>query len=196
MPNVAIVYFSGTGHTHLMADAIANGAGQVSGTKVESLRIIGEQIVNGRWQDDTILEKLNQADAIIFGSPTYMGGVAAQFKAFIDAASEVWLRQGWKDKLAAGFTHSSSLSGDKQGTLLYMAINAAQHSMIWVNPGEMSSFLLGKDDGVNRLGSYMGVMGSSPLDMSGKPAEIDSGDKLTAEKFGMRMAEMVQKFKK
>ncbi|BAZ39212.1 NADPH-dependent FMN reductase [Calothrix sp. NIES-4101] len=196
MTSVAIVYFSGSGHTHLMAEAIANGASQISGTTVDLLRITGEQIVNGRWKDDAILEKLNQADAIIFGSPTYMGGVAAQFKAFVDAASSVWFQQGWKDKLAAGFTHSSSPSGDKQGTLLYMAINAAQHSMIWVNPGEMSSFLLGKDDGVNRLGSFMGVMGSSPLDMSGKPAEIDSGDKLTAEKLGTRIAEMVQRFKK
>ncbi len=196
MSNVAIVYFSGTGHTHLMADAIASGASQVLGTTVELLRITGEQIVNGRWQDDVILEKLNQADAIIFGSPTYMGGVAAQFKAFIDAASEVWLRQGWKDKLAAGFTHSSSLSGDKQGTLLYFAINASQHSMIWVNVGDMPSFYYGKTDGINRLGSFMGVMGQSAMDMSGKPAEIDSGDKLTSERLGIRMAEMVQKFKK
>ncbi|NJL60890.1 MAG: flavodoxin family protein [Methylacidiphilales bacterium] len=196
MPNIAIVYFSGTGHTHLMADAIASGANHVSGTTAELLRITGEQIVNGRWQDDAMLEKLNQADAIIFGSPTYMGGAAGQFKAFIDAASEVWLRQGWKDKLAAGFTHSSSLSGDKQGTLLYLAINASQHSMIWVNVGDMPSFYYGKDDGVNRLGSFMGVMGQSAMDMSGKNAEIDSGDKLTAERLGIRMAEMLQKFKK
>lgn len=196
MSTVAIVYFSGSGHTHLMAEAIAEGANTVPGTTVELLRITGEQIINGRWKDDGIIEKLNQASAIIFGSPTYMGGVAAQFKAFVDAASEIWFQQGWKDKLAAGFTHSSSPSGDKQGTLLYLAINAAQHSMIWINPGEMSSFLYGKDDGVNRLGSYMGVMGSSVLDMSGKPASIDSGDRLTAQKLGIRMAQMVQRFQK
>jgi NAD(P)H dehydrogenase (quinone) len=196
MATVGIIYFSGSGHTHLMAEAIAEGANQVSGAKAELLRITGEQIVNGRWKDDGVIEKLNQADAIVFGSPTYMGGVAAQFKAFVDAASQIWFQQGWKDKLAAGFTHSSSPSGDKQGTLLYMAINAAQHSMIWINPGEMSSFLYGKDDGVNRLGSYMGVMGSSPLDMTGKPPELDSGDKLTAHKLGERMAQMVQRFNK
>lgn len=196
MGTVAIIYFSGSGHTHLMAEAVADGASQVDGTSVELLRITGEQIQEGRWKDDAMIAKLNGADAIIFGSPTYMGGVAAQFKAFVDAASSIWFQQGWRDKLAAGFTHSSSPSGDKQSTLLYMAVNAAQHSMTWINPGELSSFLLGKDDGINRLGSYMGVMGQSALDMSGKPAELDSGDKLTAHKLGARVANMVQRFKK
>ena len=193
---VAIVYFSGSGHTHLMAEAVASGGSQVSGTTIEMLRITGEQIVNGRWQDPTIMEKLDLADAIVFGSPTYMGGVAAQFKAFIDGASEVWFVQKWKDKIAGGFTHSSSLSGDKQGTLLYLAINAAQHSMIWVSPGEMPSHYLGKSDGVNRLGSFLGVMGQSQMDMSGKEAVLDSGDRLTAEKFGQRIAQTTVRWKK
>jgi NAD(P)H dehydrogenase (quinone) len=196
MPNVAIVYFSGSGHTHLMAQAIATGAGQISQTTAELLRITGEQIVNGRWKDDTMMQKLEQADAIIFGSPTYMGGVAAQFKAFVDAASEVWFAQKWKDKIASGFTHSGSLSGDKQGTLLYLAINAAQHSMVWVPPGEMSSFYFGKTDGVNRLGSYLGVMGQSQLDMSGKEATIEEGDRLTSEKLGQRIAETTTRWLK
>ena len=196
MTNVAVIYFSGSGHTHLMAEAVAEGASQVAGTNVEMLRITGEQIVEGRWKDGAIIEKLNQADAIVFGSPTYMGGVAAQFKAFIDAASEIWFQQGWKDKLAGGFTHSSGLSGDKQGTLLYLAINAGQHSMIWVSPGELTSSLLGKDDNVNRLGSYLGVMGQSNLDMSGKPPELDPGDRLTSVLFGKRIAEATQRWGK
>ena len=168
MTKIAIVYFSGTGHTHLMAEAIATGANQVAGTSAELIPILGEQIVNGRWKNDEILAKLQAADAIVFGSPTYMGGVAAQFKAFIDAASTVWFAQGWKDKIAGGFTHSSSPSGDKQGTLLYLSINAAQHSTIWVGTGMMSG-----SDGTNRLGSYLGVMGQSSMDMSGAPATLD-----------------------
>jgi NAD(P)H dehydrogenase (quinone) len=190
MGNIAIIYFSGSGHAHLMAEAIADGANQVAGTHVDLLRITGEQIVNGRWKDDTFMAKLNAADGIIFGSPTYMGGVAAQFKAFVDAASGVWFQQTWKDKLAAGFTHSGSLSGDKQGTLLYLAINAAQHNMIWITHGEMAN----PENGINRLGSYLGVMGQSNLDMSGKPPEIDSGDALTSQRLGMRMAKMVNQF--
>lgn len=196
MPIVAIVYFSATNHTHLMAQAIAEGASKVEGTAVELVQIMGEQIVNGRWQDDAIMEKLNLPDAIVFGSPTYMGGVAAQLKAFIDATSEVWFRQGWKDKIAAGFTHSSGLSGDKQGTLLYLATSAAQHGMIWVSVGDLESCLFGKDDGLNRLGGYLGVMGQTQLDVNRKEAVLDAGDRLTAESFGQRIAAVTKRWVK
>ncbi|MBW4658148.1 MAG: flavodoxin family protein [Drouetiella hepatica Uher 2000/2452] len=194
MSSVVVVYFSGAGHTHLMAEAIAKGANQVAGTEAKLLRITGDQITEGRWKQPEFLETLNQADAIVFGSPTYMGGVAGQFKAFIDAASEIWFAQGWKNKIAGGFTHSGSLSGDKQGTLLYLATNAAQHGMIWVGFADLPSAYFGKTDGVNRLGSFLGVMGQSNLDMSGSPAEIDSGDRLSSEIYGQRIAEAVQRW--
>lgn len=93
MKNIAIIYFSGTGHTHLMAEAIATGVQIIPDTKVQLLRITGDQIVNGRWKDEAMVANLTSADAIIFGSPTYMGGVAAQFKAFVDGASGVWVQQ-------------------------------------------------------------------------------------------------------
>lgn len=189
MATIAIVYFSGSGHTHLMAEAVAKGASD-AGAEVKLLRITGEQITNGRWQDDAIMATLNQADAIVFGSPTYMGGVAAQFKAFIDAGSYAWFTQQWKDKLAGGFTHSSSPSGDKQGTLLYLAINAAQHGMVWVGASEMN------DGTINRLGSFLGVMGQSPIDLSGAPAVVDPADLLTAEKYGQRIATATQRWNK
>ncbi|MEM9120400.1 MAG: flavodoxin family protein [Cyanobacteria bacterium P01_F01_bin.56] len=193
MPMIAIVYFSGNEHTHLMAEAIAEGI-QKAGQTVNLLRITGTQIQAGRWSDADMMDTLSAADAIVFGSPTYMGGVAAQFKAFIDAASEAWFVQQWKDKLAAGFTHSSSLSGDKQGTLIYMAVNAAQHSMIWVNAGDMPSHYLGKTDGVNRLGSFMGVMGQSPMASDDQAVTIDDGDRLTCISFGERIANAAQQW--
>ncbi len=190
MTKVSIVYFSGAGHTHLMAEAVAAGVSQVEGATPELIRITGESIVEGRWKDHGVLEKLNQSDAIVFGSPTYMGGVAAQFKAFVDAASSIWFVQGWKDKIAGGFTHSGSLSGDKQGTLLYLSINAAQHSMIWVGVAD-------PNDGVlNRIGSYLGVMGQTTPDMSGASATIDPGDQKTAENYGERIAIVAQRWKK
>lgn len=190
MSTVAIVYFSGSGHTQLMAEAIAAGV-RSRDVEVDLLQITGEQIVEGRWQDAEIIEKLYQADAIVFGSPTYMGGVAAQFKAFLDAGSSVWFAQQWKDKIAGGFTHSSSPSGDKQGTLLYLSINAAQHGMVWVGAGDLPSQYFGNRDGVNRLGSFLGVMGQSPMNMGGGKATLEEGDRLTAEKYGQRLAEAV-----
>jgi NAD(P)H dehydrogenase (quinone) len=190
MTNIAIIYFSGTGHTHLMAEAIAAGAQKSPDTKVQLLRITGEQIVNGRWKDEAMVASLNGADAIVFGTPTYMGGVAAQFKAFVDGVSSAWAQQLWKDKIAGGFTHSGGLSGDKQGTLIYLAINASQHSMIWVGAGEMT-----QPNGVNRLGSYMGVMGQAVPDFTGtKTVELDTGDRLSCELYGQRLAAATQRW--
>ncbi|MEM6867495.1 MAG: flavodoxin family protein [Cyanobacteria bacterium P01_C01_bin.121] len=189
MSTISVVYFSGSGHTQLMAESVAKGAEQVDGTTVHLLRITGEQIIQGRWKDDSIIEQLNQSDAIVYGSPTYLGGVAAQFKAFIDAASSIWFQQGWKDKIAGGFTHSGSPSGDKQGTLLYLVTNAMQHSMIWVGTGEMAM----QENGVNRLGSFLGPMGNTPPDFSGGPPQVDPGDLLTAERYGVRIVEMTPK---
>jgi NAD(P)H dehydrogenase (quinone) len=188
MTKIAIVYFSGSGHTHLMAEAIGQGASSVAGKQVELHRILGSQIVEGRWKDEEIVHALGAADAIIFGSPTYMGGVAAQLKAFLDGVSNIWYTQGWKDKVAGGFTHSGSPSGDKQGTLLYLSIYAAQHSMLWVGNAEA------KTDTVNRLGSYLGVMGQSAPDYSGAAVSIDEGDRATSELYGRRLAQATQRW--
>ncbi|NEP16853.1 MAG: flavodoxin family protein [Leptolyngbya sp. SIO4C1] len=196
MPTVAVVYFSGQGHTKAMAEAVVEGAAAVSATAAHSLRITGDQIVDGRWQDEEMMAQITAADAIVFGTPTYMGGVAGQYKCFIDAASEVWFQFGWKNKIAGGFTHSSSPSGDKQSTLLYLAVNAYQHSMIWVGPAEMPSQYVGKDDAVNRLGAFMGVMGQSDLDMSGGDIEVHAGDLKTARLYGQRIAEATQRWLK
>ena len=190
MKTISVVYFSNMGHTQLMAKSIAKGVEQADGTTAHLLQITGEQITQGRWKDEAIIEQLNQSDAIVFGSPTYMGGVSAQFKAFIDAASAIWFQQGWKDKIAGGFTHSGSPSGDKQGTLLYLVTNAMQHGMIWVGTGEMGM----QENGVNRLGSWLGPIGSTPPDFSGSPAQVVPGDLLTAELYGTRIAEAAQKW--
>ncbi|MDB9312843.1 flavodoxin family protein [Spirulina sp. CS-785/01] len=190
MVQIAIVYFSGSGHTHLMAEAVADGVRKVADTNVKLLRITGEQVNQGRWNDSDTLNQLENADAIVFGSPTYMGGIASQFKAFIDAASAAWFARKWKDKIAAGFTHSGSPSGDKQGTLLYLATNAAQHGMIWVGLGEMPN----PDTGINRLGGFLGAMGNLTPNANQKEVMIEQSDRLTAESLGQRVAEATKRW--
>ncbi|MBC7697357.1 MAG: flavodoxin family protein, partial [Bacteroidia bacterium] len=92
MTKIAVVYHSGYGHTGVQAEAVARGAKKVEGAEVTLLN--SEEAQN--W------ELLADADAIIFGSPTYMGSASAQFKAFMDASSKVWYTRDWKDKIAAG----------------------------------------------------------------------------------------------
>lgn len=195
MGSVAIIYFSGTGNTHLMAEAIAAGVHRHADTHADLLRIEGIQIKDGRWFDEKFMESLQMADAILFGSPTYMGGAAAQFKAFADFTSETWFAEAWKDKLAGGFTHGAALSGDKLNTLVYFSILAAQHGMVWVNPGKIDGTARGTTDETNRLGSYLGVMGQTYLDFERKEPELHPGDRLSCEHFGQRLAKWVHRIK-
>jgi NAD(P)H dehydrogenase (quinone) len=190
---VAVVYFSGSGHNEEMARAVAKGAGSVAGVKVETLRIVGEEIDKGRWKNDETLAKLTAADAIIFGAPTYMAGPAAQFKAFADATGMIWYQRGWKGKLAGGFSHSNSPAGDKANTLNYFQGLAAQHGMNWVNNPELPYMYVGGTNGMNRYGFYAGAAGGT-VHSPGQPVVVDPGDLLTAETYGKHVAESALKW--
>ena len=128
MSKIVIVYHSGYGHTAAVAKAVARGAAGVADTTAQ---LVSVDDIAKHWAD------LDEADAIIFGSPTYMGGVSAPFKSFMDASAKVWFVQGWKDKLAAGFTHSGSQNGDKFNTVTQLFTFAMQHGMIWAGLGLM-----------------------------------------------------------
>ncbi len=185
MAHVAIVYHSGYGHTKKQADAVQAGA-LAGGATVDLLK--ADDLTDSESGPWDILEK---ADAIIFGSPTYMGSVSGVFESFADATSNVWFDGKWKDKLAAGFSCSSSFNGDKSGTLMRMVTLACQHSMIWVSlglpPGKPEH--PGDDaENLNRLGFYMGAAAQA----GDVPPEEEpmASDLATAEHLGRRVAEI------
>jgi NAD(P)H dehydrogenase (quinone) len=177
MSNIVIVYHSGYGHTKKVAEAVAEGSG---GTL---LAIDAEgNLPEGGW------EQLAAAKAIVFGSPTYMGSVSWQFKKFADATSKPWYTQQWKNKLAAGFTNSATMNGDKLSTLHYFFTLSQQHSMLWVGSGLMpSNSKAATRNDINYVGSFSGLMTVSPSDASAD--EVPSGDIETAKKFGQRIVE-------
>ncbi|MCS7079397.1 MAG: flavodoxin family protein [Chloracidobacterium sp.] len=181
MTTVAIVYHSGYGHTAAQAEAVLRGVQSVPEVTAHLIRV--EDIEN-HWTT------LDAADAIVFGSPTYMGSVSGPFKSFMDASSRRWLQQAWRDKIAAGFTNSGSLSGDKLNTLVQLAIFAAQHGMIWVGQAELPSGRA--DDAINRIGSMLGAAAQSDHGSS----QPSAGDLATAEKFGARIAHAAQRWKR
>ena len=192
MKNIAIIYFTGSGSTGKLAEAVHAGAASNSGVQAELIAIDGQDIKDGRYSNAAVIEKLNKADTIVFGSPTYMGGPAAQFKAFADATAGIWFGQGWKRKLAGGFTISGSPSGDKLNTLQYFVTLASQHGMVWAsNPG-IPSFYSGATDGYNRLGSTTGVMAQNTTPQ-GQPPVLDAGDQLTGETYGKHLAALTLK---
>ncbi len=178
MAKVAVVFHSGYGHTLRMAQAVADGAD----AQLVAIDADGN-LPAGGW------DTLAGADAIIFGSPTYMANVSWQFKKFADASSKPWYVQAWKDKLAAGFTNSAGLNGDKLSTLNTLFALAMQHGMIWVSQGLMpsnSKATTRKD--INNLVSYSGAMAQSPSD--GGADDMSTGDLETARLFGRRVADV------
>jgi multimeric flavodoxin WrbA len=182
MKKIVIVYHSGYGHTKKVAEAVAEGSGG-------SLLAIDTEgnLPEGGW------EALGAADAIVFGSPTYMGSVSWQFKKFADASSKPWFGQAWKNKLAAGFTNSATMNGDKHSTLHYLMTLAMQHSMFWVGTGMMpSNAKAATRDDINFVGSSGGLMTATPSDAS--TDEMVAGDIATAKKFGERIAEAAARF--
>ncbi|MCV6574928.1 MAG: flavodoxin family protein [Cohaesibacter sp.] len=184
-PIIAIVYHSGYGHTEAVAQSVLKGAME-AGAQAHLIKADDEA---KDW------ELLAKADAIIFGSPTYMGSVSAQFKTFMDESSKVWANQGWKDKIAAGFTVSAAYSGDKLNTLLQMAVFAAQHGMIWVGLGEMpgNNSSSGSPEDVNRVGSYLGMMAQANADQ-GADIAPPSADHKTAQILGGRIANAAKRW--
>lgn len=184
MAKIAIVYFSGYGHTEKLAQAVEAGAAPANGASVETFRIDA----NGDLPDGAI-ERLADFDAIVYGSPTYMGGPAWQFKKFADATSKPWFVQAWKDKVAAGFTNSASVNGDKASTISYFMTLAMQHGQIWIGTGLPPSNK--KEHGpqhVNWTAGQSGLLAISPSDASPEEAPR-AGDLETARLFGRRVAD-------
>ncbi len=180
---ISIAYHSGYGHTKVLAEAVREGLESVDGTTAH--------VIDVTSMTDTAWELLNNSDAIIFGSPTYMGAVSGPFKIFMDQTSRIWLNREWQNKLAAGFTVSSSQAGDKFATLSQISTLAAQHGMLWVSlgllPGNNSS--TASIDDINRIGGSIGAMAQANADQGGDIAPPQS-DRETAKLLGQRVARL------
>ncbi len=181
---IAVVYHSITGTTDKLAQAVLDGAAGVQRTRTLSVLIDGNDIHQGRYQNSEAMNALDAADAIVFGSPTFMGCVSAQFKAFADATSDFWDQQRWADKLAAGFTVGVNPGGDLLNTIQYLSIFANQHGMFWVSinlPG-------GHDfQGRNPMGAQSGLVSHAPN------GAVSSADIATASYLGSRVASLANR---
>jgi multimeric flavodoxin WrbA len=185
MSSVAIVYHSGFGHTKVLAEAVAKGAGSVADTQVSLIPVTEAE---ARQAD------LDAADAIIFGSPTYMGGVSADFAKFKDWTAKRWMEGAWRNKLSAGFTASASWNGDKHNTLYQLLTLALQHGMIWVGLGLPPGFnhSKGSIEDLNRLGASVGAMAQANADQGSEG--IAASDFRTMEALGKRVAEAARRW--
>ena len=172
--SIVIVYHSPYGHTAKVANCIAQGIIKVGGIVHEM------DIEHVDW------DLLDQADAIIFGCPTYMGNLTSGLKLFMEQSSKRWLARSWQGKLAAGFTNGGGLSGDKLAVLQQINLFAMQHGMLWAGLPFMPTGRSQQD--INRMSSFLGLMTQS--DNASVEVTPPEGDLETARKFGKYLVEL------
>jgi NAD(P)H dehydrogenase (quinone) len=132
MSNIAVVYYSATGHVYNLADALAQGA-RDAGADVRLRRVpevAGEEVIRQQdaWHEHYVttmdsveeasLDDLEWADGLALGTPTRYGLPAAQLKQFIDQTGPLWRRGRLANKVATSFTSSENLHGGQESTLL------------------------------------------------------------------------------
>ncbi len=169
LANTVVVFHSGYGHTQRLAQFVADGA---------DAQLIAIDADGNLADSDWVA--LDEAYAIIFGSPTYMGMASWQFKKFADASSKRWFSGAWKDKVAGGFTISARPSGDKLSTIQFFITLSMQHGMVWV--GQPAQH----DVNIDRIGSNCGVM--AQVGATSPAADIPQGDLDSARAYGQRVA--------
>jgi NAD(P)H dehydrogenase (quinone) len=140
MTKVLVLYYSTYGHIETMAGAIAEGARSVEGVEVTLKRVaetMPEDIAKkyGAKLDQAapIAEpgELADYDAILFGTPTRFGNMAAQMRNFLDQTGQLWLKGALVGKVGSVFA-STGTGGGNESTILTFIPTLLHHGMIYV----------------------------------------------------------------
>jgi len=142
---VLIVFYSTYGHVHQMAEAEAEGARTVPGAEVmvrrvmetlpaKALAAMGAVEAQKAFSHIPVctLEEFEDADAVIFGSPTRFGSVAAQMRQFMDATGGLWAKGSMVGKVGGVFTSSATQHGGQESTILSFHTTLLHHGMVIV----------------------------------------------------------------
>ncbi len=140
MPRILVLYYSAYGHVRALAEAEAEGARSVPGAVVEIRRVpetVPEAVRKsaGYTEDDTpVAAPADMAayDAIILGTPTRFGMMAAQMKQFLDMAGGLWARNALVGKVGAVFASTGSQHGGHEATLLTTQVPLQHFGMLIV----------------------------------------------------------------
>eukprot|EP00761_Pharyngomonas_kirbyi_P011525 gb/GECH01011550.1/.p1 GENE.gb/GECH01011550.1/~~gb/GECH01011550.1/.p1 ORF type:complete len:210 (+),score=57.48 gb/GECH01011550.1/:1-630(+) len=142
---VQIIFYSTYGHIFKLAKAIQEGAKKIDGVEVDLYRVeetlskeilekMGAVEAQKAFEDVPVItrDKLKEADAIIFGSPTRFGMVAAQMKAFLDSTGSLWQEGALVDKIGSVFVSTASQHGGQETTITSLQATLQHHGMIVV----------------------------------------------------------------
>ncbi len=142
---VLIVYYSTYGHVHKMAEAIAEGVGEVSGAEAVMRRVpetLPSDVLDKMGAVDAqkamthvpicTVDELASADAVIFGTPTRFGNMCGQMRQFLDATGQLWAQGALVGKVGSVFTSSATQHGGQESTILSFHITLLHHGFVVV----------------------------------------------------------------
>lgn len=185
---ILVLYYSRDGNTRRMANQIARAVGAVDGCEA-IVRTVAEITPSGQSQDSTTRapivtkEEMRTCDALIVGSPTRFGNMAAPLKAFFDSTSDLWLSGAMTDKPAAVFTSSSTMHGGQETTLFTMMLPMLHHGMIMVGLPYSEAALHRTQSGGTPYGASQ-VSGDNPV------ASLTQDEKSLCNALGRRVANL------
>ncbi len=141
MSKVLVLYYSMYGHIEVMANTIAEGARRVDGTEVTIKRVpelMPEDAAKNagvKMDQDAPLaspDELAEYDAIIFGTPTRFGNMAAQMRNFLDQTGGLWFEGKLVGKVGSVFTSTASQHGGQETTITSFHTTLLHHGMVVV----------------------------------------------------------------
>ena len=140
---IQVIFYSMYGHIYRMAEAVAEGAREVEGAEVtphrvaelvpeEALERVGAKSAQEGFAHIPLArtEQLPEADAIIFGTPTRFGNMAAQMRNFLDQTGQLWLKGALIDKVGSVFASTASQHGGQETTITSFHTTLLHHGMI------------------------------------------------------------------
>lgn len=143
MAKILVVFYSTYGHVYKMARAVAEGCSEVSGVEAHIRRVaetLPEEILAKMGALEAqkefaeipvvTLEQIEEADGIIFGTPTRFGNMAAQMKSFIDSMGQLWMKGALVGKPGGVFTSSATQHGGQESTILSFHTVLLHHGMV------------------------------------------------------------------
>jgi NAD(P)H dehydrogenase (quinone) len=142
---VLIVYYSMYGHIHRMAQSVAEGAKEITGTDVQLRRVpetlpqevlakMGAIEAQKAFSHIPVCEvnELSGADAVIFGTPTRFGNMCGQMRQFLDATGQLWAKEALVGKVGSVFTSSATQHGGQESTILSFHITLLHQGFVIV----------------------------------------------------------------
>lgn len=198
---IHVIFYSMYGHLFTMAEAIAAGAKGVAGAEVTLLQVpelipdaalqkTGAAAARQRFAHVPFADphRLAEADAIIFGTPTRFGNMAAQMRNFLDQTGGLWAKGALIGKVGSVFTSTGTQHGGQETTITSFHTTLLHHGMIIVGVPYSCQGLVNMDEITG--GTPYGASTLAGADGSRQPSE----NELAIARFqGQHVAEITRK---